>query len=209
MALPTKLRQRYRVVDAILLRLEAYGALLSQYGIEPAWALRFAVGAMLAGWTYLAESWLPISAAAGLMAFVALSFLKPATHKKVEKTSPEPQPILSYFPGGLYVGEMNVDASHLGDEFYLEIAILGFNATGGSISIGEASGALAACEVTADQSSNRIDLPPAVIMHERTPTHNIGDLNQFFVVLYQQISRPDAERFSALLTNGGRIRSLL
>ena len=36
---PTKLRERFRLLDAILVRWEAYGALLSQYGIDPTWVV--------------------------------------------------------------------------------------------------------------------------------------------------------------------------
>ena len=122
-----------------------------------------------------------------------------------QKRRATPVGSVSAFPAGLYVGTMDVDASCLASEFYLEIAILGFNATGGPISIGGTSGAIAACTVTDEQRSSEIDLPQKVIMHERTPTHNIGDLSQFLVVLYQRIQRSDAEHFSELLANGGQL----
>jgi hypothetical protein len=109
------------------------------------------------------------------------------------------------FPAGLYVGAMNVDASHLGSEFYLTIAVLGFNATGVPISISVTSGAIAAGEVTDEHPTTQVELPPAAIMHDRTSTNNIANLNEFLVVLYQRVLRPDAERLAALLINGGRI----
>ena len=113
--------------------------------------------------------------------------------------------LVTHFPKGLYVGTMNVDASRLGSDFYLEISIQGINATGGSISIGEVKGAIVARELTDDQSAAQIDLPQAAIMHDRMSTHNIDNINQFFVVLYQRIPRTDAERFSTFLDNDGQI----
>ena len=78
--------------------------------LTPAWALSL-FGAALLGWLHLPE--------------IRRNRLAQRTGFTRELA----------FPTGLYVGTMNVDASHLETEFYLEIAILGFNGTGGAISI--------------------------------------------------------------------------
>ena len=71
----------------------------------------------------------------------------------------------SWLPAGLYVGAMHVDAQHLGQEFYLDIAIQGFNASGETISISDVQGAIGFRDKVEGDPADRIDLPPSTILH--------------------------------------------
>jgi hypothetical protein len=67
--------RRYHWVDWVLTRLEAYGALLEQWGIRPSvrTVIDLVVALVLAVWTVASESWLPVGIAIGLVVFVVLT----------------------------------------------------------------------------------------------------------------------------------------
>ena len=73
MPLPARYRERFQFLDAVLVRWEAYGALLSQYGIDPKWAVSGLSGMILTGWIYFGQTWLPIALAADLMGAISLA----------------------------------------------------------------------------------------------------------------------------------------
>jgi hypothetical protein len=78
-ALLERLR-RYSWIDSLAKSVEAYTSLTEQYPwIKTAWTVfKWAGAAVLALWTYLAESWLPMALFTGIGTYVALSFLPAA-----------------------------------------------------------------------------------------------------------------------------------
>jgi hypothetical protein len=107
-------------------------------------------------------------------------------------------PSPSFDPRGIYVGRMNIDASKLETERYLEFAVLCFNATGVVLDVERVQGSIA---VTVN-GQHQFDLPPPRLMPERGGAR-AKHHTEFMVVLEQRVR---SDLFEMLVRDPSAVR---
>jgi hypothetical protein len=109
-------------------------------------------------------------------------------------------------PEGLHVSWLTVNAKHLYTDYYFEITVHGFNATGVPISIADATGNMRIRETIDTPAENSREMPTPKVLHDRTPTKDIANLTQVFFVMEQRVPRDIVECIRAQLEAGKRVR---
>lgn len=109
-------------------------------------------------------------------------------------------------PEGLHVSWMTVNAKRLYTDYYIEIAVHGFNATGASISIGDATGNMRFRGTIDTPAENGMEMPVPKVLHDRTPTKEVANLTQIFLVVEQRVPRDIVERIRTQMDAGKRVR---
>lgn len=90
-------------------------------------------------------------------------------------------------PEGLHVSGMTVNAKRLYTDHYIEIAVHGFNATGGPISIGDASGNVMFREDVNSAPELSKSLPSPRVQYDRYPSKDIPNLTRIDVLIEQRV----------------------
>lgn len=114
------------------------------------------------------------------------------------------------FPNGLYAGSFRISANKLETEHCLEIAVMGFNATGEPVKAALTKGAIKV-ELVQDKQLGEVKftLPPATILRDRTNVDTIANLSELFVVIEQPVRPQQAELILKALNADGSARFLL
>ena len=107
---------------------------------------------------------------------------------------------------GLWVGEIKFDAQKLESDLYIEIVVIGFNATGARISVEDVHGAIGFSPLGMAGVGDIPAAPVSRICHERTKTANIEHLDQIFLVLEQRVPGGLSEMIVEQLNGGGRVQ---
>jgi len=109
----------------------------------------------------------------------------------------------------LYVGRITVDAQHLAQDYYLRLAITGFNGTGAPVIIGGLGGSIRYRDLVNNQSIDRGILPTPSIdtqgSYNLTPT----PYSEFWVVLEQRLPSTLAVPMSNSLSTKGTVQLVL
>lgn len=109
-------------------------------------------------------------------------------------------------PEGLHVSGMTVNAKRLYTDHYIEIAVHGFNATGGPISIGEASGNVMFREDVNSAPELSKSLPSPRVQYDRYPSKDIPNLTRIDVLIEQRVPNDITEIVRSRLEAQKRVR---
>jgi hypothetical protein len=118
---------------------------------------------------------------------------------------PTNDPLTGLTADRLFVAEIGVDGNKLDEEHRLEVWLRFFNATDVHLTTVSVDGAID-CHILAGSSipeENKLKLPPASLIRDRSPLHDIPPLTETIIVLQQHLSPKLAARLTEALAADG------